>query len=101
MEKETINLLKNLKRCVINEAFGYNDNFEILMNEVNLDYLNKVLAENGEDNPEMLARFVDIDWLAQTFKDVKTIDEFKKQFDNYYCKISDSEAKFLMDKINK
>ena len=100
MEKETINLLKSLKKCVINEAFGCNDNFEILMNEVNLDYLNKVLEENGEDNPEMLARFVNIDWLTQRIGNVKTIDEFKKEFEKYYCKISDSEAKFLMDKIN-
>ena len=32
-------------------------------------------------------------------KDFKTIDEIKSYFERHYFKLSDSEAKFVLDKI--
>ena len=100
MDKKIINLLKKLKTCVVNESLGYNDNYEILMNGVDLDYINKILAENDEDNPKWLTSFLDIDFMVtDELKDFKSIDEIKNHFEKRYFKLSDSEAKFILDKI--
>ena len=101
MDKKLINLLKKLKTCVVNESLGYNDNFEILMNGVDLDYINKVLAENGEeDDPKWLTSFLDIDYMAKDeLKGIKSIDDVKEYFESGYFKLSDSEANFVFERI--
>ena len=100
MDKKLINLLQKIKTCVVNESLGYNDNYEILMNDVDLDYINKILAENGEDDPKWITYFLDIDFMVtDELKGFKTIDEIKNHFEWKYFKLSDSEAKFIFDKI--
>lgn len=100
MDKKIINLLQKIKTCVVNESLGYNDNYEILMNDVDLNYINKILAENGEDDPKWITSFLDIDFMAtDELKGFKSIDEIKNYFESRYFKLSDSEAKFVLDKI--
>lgn len=102
MDKKLINLLGKLKFCVVNESLGHNDTYEILMNGVDLDYINKILEENGENDPKWLESFLDIDYMAKDeLEDFKSIDEIKNYFEQRYFKLSDSEAKFILDKIFK
>lgn len=111
MDNKLIELLKQIKKCVINEACGHNDNYEILMNDVDIDYINQLLDENDANKEDDPLWFADIDCLkesiAERFKlsknDEITEEHLKDYVDQYYgvSILSNKEVKVALELLNK
>lgn len=101
MEK-IVELLKILKRIYISEMCDFNDTLDIIQ-EANIDELNKFFEENNVNTLDILESNLDIKYILKNdFKDKdfeRTPQGIKDYFSRFYCiKLSDIEAFDICEK---